>query len=179
MNRRLQLTAEAGQGASGSFLRSCGSAAAAVRRSSLRCQAAASARGVGGRLVTVRSSRPDLNPHGPDLRKACRARHVLHRTYGISAGQRTIIKCPRSKLNHLPTQVCCPPTFTLAAHHDRAARQVNPANHGRMRRHAGTGRRNGVVPAYTPAGRASWPAWVGGGADAVDAPIAVKRLSGG
>src|SRR5712691_3572330 len=80
--------------------------------------------------------------------------------------QRPIRKCPRSELNHLPTLVCCPPTFSLAVGHDRAGRPVDPADHYRMRRHAGADCRDCFLPAYASAGGVARAAGVGRRADA-------------
>jgi hypothetical protein len=62
-----------------------------------------------GYLVTVPSSGPDLNPHGPDLRKACRVGRVLNPAYGVSPGQVMIAMCPRGDLNpHAPFEALAP-----------------------------------------------------------------------
>jgi hypothetical protein len=45
--------------------------------------------------VTVPQPGPDLNPHGPDLRKQPRARFWRIPAHGVSAGQALVKMCPR------------------------------------------------------------------------------------
>jgi hypothetical protein len=75
-----------------------------------------------GYLVIVPSSGPDLNPHGSDLRKACRVGRALNPAYSVSPGQVIIAMCPRDELNHLPTLARCPMTFLRQSVTGRADR---------------------------------------------------------
>jgi hypothetical protein len=82
----------------------------------------------------------DLHPARPALdlpaRRGTRDRGRPHRSTCQPQPALAIRGCPRGELNHLPTPACCPPTFSLVARHDRPDRQVEPANHYRMRRHS-------------------------------------------
>ena len=49
--------------------------------------------------VTVPQPGPDLDPHGPDLRKTARTSFWRMPAHGVSAGQRAIAMCPRGDLN--------------------------------------------------------------------------------
>jgi hypothetical protein len=50
-------------------------------------------------LVTISRPGPDLNPHGPDLRKPVKLGPRWTLSHGISAGQALLAMCPRGDLN--------------------------------------------------------------------------------
>jgi hypothetical protein len=67
-------------------------------------------------LVTISRPGPDLNPHGPDLRKPVQLGPCWTLSHGISAGQALLAMCPRPDTHLTYTiNIALTTEFTLTA----------------------------------------------------------------